>query len=98
MYMLVIRGHAVECEKSSFGTAIPGDVRQVEVDEPATTGRKGECAGERTPLWRARTNASKVKLVDCYHTPSRQFRWLAQPRLQGLFVREILVFLLFKGK
>jgi len=29
---------------------------------------------------------------------SRQFRWLAQPRLHGLFVGEVLVFLLFKGK
>ena len=31
-------------------------------------------------------------------TASLQFRWLAQPRLHGLFVGEILVFLLFKGK
>jgi hypothetical protein len=31
-------------------------------------------------------------------TPSRQFRWLAQPHLHGLFVGEVLVFLLFKGK
>ena len=31
-------------------------------------------------------------------TPSCQFRLLAQPRLHGLFVREVLVFLLFKGK
>ena len=31
-------------------------------------------------------------------TPSRQFRWLAQPRLPGPFVGEDLVFLLFKGK
>ena len=32
------------------------------------------------------------------HTASFQFRWLAQPLLHGLFVREILVFLLFRGK
>ena len=31
-------------------------------------------------------------------TASLQFRWLAQPRLHGLFVGEVLVFLLFKGK
>jgi len=39
--------------------------------------------------------AAKFRAV---HTPSRQFRWLAQPRLHGLFVGEVLVFLLFKGK
>jgi hypothetical protein len=49
MYMLVIRGHAVECEKSSFGTVIPGDIQQAKVDELATTGREGECTGERAP-------------------------------------------------
>ena len=32
------------------------------------------------------------------HTASLQFRWLALPRLHGLFVGEVLVFLLFKGK
>jgi len=32
------------------------------------------------------------------HTPSCQFRLLAQPRLHGLFVGEVLVFLLFKEK
>ena len=31
-------------------------------------------------------------------TASLQFRWLAQPRLHGLFVGEVLVFLLFKGE
>ena len=31
-------------------------------------------------------------------TASLQFRWLAQPRLHGLFVGEVLVFLLFKEK
>ena len=29
-------------------------------------------------------------------TPSRQFRWLAQPRVHGLFVGEVLVFLLLR--
>jgi hypothetical protein len=32
------------------------------------------------------------------YTPSCQLRCLAQPRLHGLLVGEILVFLLFKGK
>jgi len=32
------------------------------------------------------------------HTASLQFRWLAQLRLHGLFIGEVLVFLLFKGK
>ena len=32
------------------------------------------------------------------YTASLQFWWLAQPRLHGLFVGEVLVFLLFKGK
>jgi len=31
-------------------------------------------------------------------TASLQFRWLAQPLPHGLFVGEILVFLLFRGK
>ena len=31
-------------------------------------------------------------------TASLQFRWLAQPLPHGLFVEEILVFLLFRGK
>jgi hypothetical protein len=38
----------------------------------------------------------KTRGVD--HTASLQFRWLARPRLHGLFVGEVLVFLLFKGK
>ena len=32
------------------------------------------------------------------YTASLQFRWLAQPLPHGLFVGEILVFLLFRGK
>ena len=35
--------------------------------------------------------------LPCY-TASLQFRWLAQPLPHGLFVGEILVFLLFRGK
>jgi hypothetical protein len=34
----------------------------------------------------------------CATTPSCQLRWLAQPRLHGLFVGKVLVFLPFKGK
>jgi hypothetical protein len=33
---------------------------------------------------------------EVYCTPSRQFRWLAQPRAHGLFVGEVLVFLLLR--
>jgi hypothetical protein len=34
---------------------------------------------------------------DIQSTASLQFRWLAQPLPHGLFVGEILVFLMFKG-
>ena len=37
-------------------------------------------------------NANAVPTVFCH------LRWLARPRLRGLFVGEVLVFLLFKGK
>jgi len=40
---------------------------------------------------------ASLKLYTEY-TASLQFRWLAQPRLHGLFEGEVLVFLLFKGK
>ena len=39
----------------------------------------------------------KRKLRKVRDTPSRQFRWSAQPHLHGPFIGEVLVFLLFKG-
>jgi len=46
---------------------------------------------------RASGLGGKGLVIANYSAPSRQFQWLAQPRLHGLFVGEILAFLLFKG-
>ena len=44
----------------------------------------------------ARATESRLRVP--YIHPLINSGWLAQPRLHGLFVGEVLVFLLFKGK